>query len=353
MGKMYEELLKVETKAAINNDASAAAIATYEKEAAGAIANAETNFNARLNTLTNDVAANAEHVESQFEVLTGIINDAKEAGAEDMALIRTQREALGKDMNKRIVKAIELGEAAATRVAKRATANLADAKKTMLVEISEHVEAKADELFTTIQGGHQKLADNYLSLKAYAVAAIDNLNKYVTAGKGKNLSSLGDILKTVGDLSEVVVEAVDGIGMGLDTIPAIFTGDKIKVDGTMSKVNGLVKEYTKVTNDVRQRWPMGLGKYLLLKLEESMLEKGALQVDKIADQDGNWVFINGHAVGLSNKLNDFESLAVRMTDYEATLAALTAALSGKVEAPPTSKANQIVYAEQQWDGVRR
>merc|ERR1711934_967669 len=81
---------------------------------------------------------------------------------------------------------------------------------------------------------------------------------------------------------------------------------------------------------------MGLGKYLLLKLEESMLEKGALQVDKIADQDGNWVFINGHAVGLSNKLNDFESLAVRMTDYEATLAALTAALSGKVEAPPTS-----------------
>merc|ERR1712167_173095 len=74
----------------------------------------------------------------------------------------------------------------------------------------------------------------------------------------------------------------------------------------------------------------GLGKYLLSKLEESMLEKGVLQVDKVEGKSGNFVFLNGHAVGLSNKLNDFESLAVRMAHYEASLAKLTARLSGKV-----------------------
>merc|ERR1711918_223155 len=95
-------------------------------------------------------------------------------------------------------------------------------------------------------------------------------------------------------------------------------------------INGLVNEYTQVTNAVRMRWPMGLGKYLLSKLEESMLKKGVLQVDKVEGKSGNFVFINGHAVGLSNKLNDFESLAVRMNKYETGLAKLTAKLRARL-----------------------
>merc|ERR1711904_748567 len=90
----------------------------------------------------------------------------------------------------------------------------------------------------------------------------------------------------------------------------------------------------------------GLGKYLLLKLEASMSAKGVLQVDKVEGHSGNWVFVNGHAVGLSNKLNDFEGLAVRMGHYEATLAKLTASLSGKV-----SKPKPPVYAKPpEWSG---
>merc|ERR1712118_210102 len=114
--------------------------------------------------------------------------------------------------------------------------------------------------------------------------------------------------------------------------PAVFNGDAILLHdkGAVSKINGLVNEYTQTTNAVRMRWPMGLGKYLLSKLEESMLEKGVLQVDKVEGKSGNFVYINGHAVGLSNKLNDFEPLAVRMDKYEAGLAKLTASLSGKV-----------------------
>jgi len=128
----------------------------------------------------------------------------------------------------------------------------------------------------------------------------------------------------------------------------VFSGGSVKVDNSINKINGLVNEFVTVSNSCRQRWPMGLGKYLLLKLEASMSEKGVLQVDKIEGHSGNWVFINGHAVGLSNKLNDFEGLAVRMAHYESTLAKLTAKLSGKVHKPIVKKP---VYAKPpEWSG---
>jgi hypothetical protein len=232
-------------------------------------------------------------------------------------------------MNKRIVRAIQIGEAKARRVANRARVNLAATKKALLIEISERVEATADKLFKTIQGNHKVIADNYLSFKAYAVTAEKKITEYVIKGKGKNLSSLGDLLVNVAALSSVKAKKAEGIGAGSSTLPAVFTNKKIKVANVVSKINGLVNEYAQVCNGVRMRWPMGLGKYLLLKAESSMLSKGVLQVDKVSNHAGNWVFINGRAVGLSNKLNDFESIAVRMGHYEATLAKLTASLSGK------------------------
>merc|ERR1712225_37870 len=120
-----------------------------------------------------------------------------------------------------------------------------------------------------------------------------------------------------------------------------------KLSGVVNK-NKLVNEYTGVINAVRARWPMCLGKYLLLKLEESMLTKGVLQVDKVSNHAGNWVFLNGRAVGLSNKLNDFESLAVRMGHYEATLAKLTASLAGKKRKPAGKKPYRVGPPE--WPG---
>jgi hypothetical protein len=347
--KMYGELASVQLKAAYDNKKSAASIAKYEADAASNIADAKKNFNARLQQLGNVVVSNAKKVERGFEVLTGVIRDEKTASKKDRALIEEQTQAFQKDMNGRIVKAIMQGEAAAKRVAHRAESNLKGMKKAMLVEISERVEATADKLFATIQGNHQKLADNYLSLKAYAVTAESKLNDYVTKGKGKNLSSLGDLLMTIASTASIKTEKSEGLGFGSETLPAIFTGDKLKVKGSVSKINGLVNEYTQNTNAVRGRWPMGLGKYLLSKLEESMLEKGTLQVDKVGGKSGNFVFLNGHAVGLSNKLNDFESLAVRMAAYEKTLAKLTAALSGKVKALPPKK--HPVYAKApEWQG---
>merc|ERR1711924_170004 len=218
------------------------------------------------NTLGNVIASNARKVESGFEVLTGVIRSHRAAGAVDRKLIREQTKAMGKDMQKSISRSIMIGEAKARRVADRARGNLARAKRAMLIEISERVEHTADKLFKTIQGSHQKIADNYLSLKAYAVTAGDKLKDYVIKGKGKNLSSLGDLLTTVAGLSSVKAQKAEGLGAGAKTIPAIFSSRKVKVKAMLTKINGIVNEYTGVINAVRARWPMGLGKYLLLKL---------------------------------------------------------------------------------------
>merc|ERR1711966_626445 len=346
--RLYAKLANIQLKAAYENKSNAAAIASYGKKSAAAIRTAKTSLNARLNTLGNVIAANSRKVEAGFEVLTGVIRSHKSAGKLDRKLIREQTKSMGQDMQKAISRAIMIGEAKARRVADRARGNLAREKRAMLVEISERVENAADNLFKTIQGSHKQIADNYLSLKAYAVTAGDKLKEYVIKGKGKNLSSLGDLLSTVAGLSHVKAVKAEGVGAGASKIPAIFTAKNIKVDNSVNKINGLVNEYSGVTNAVRARWPMGLGKYLLLKLEESMLGKGALQVDKVSNHAGNFVFLNGRAVGLSNKLNDFESLAVRMGHYEATLAKLTASLAGRKHSPAGKK--PFAVSPPEWPG---
>merc|ERR1711985_34573 len=346
--RLYGKLAGIQLQVAYMNKKNGKAIAAYQKKSQAAIKLAKSSMNARLNTLGNVIASNARKVESGFEVLTGVIRAHRAAGALDRKLIREQTKAMGKDMQKSIARSIMIGEAKARRVADRARGNLARAKRAMLIEISERVEHTADALFKSIQGSHQKIADNYLSLKAYAVTAGDKLKDYVIKGKGKNLSSLGDLLTTVAGLSSVKAQKAEGLGAGAKSIPAIFSAKKVKVKAMLTQINGLVNEYTGVINAVRARWPMGLGKYLLLKLEESMLGKGVLQVDKVSNHAGNWVFLNGRAVGLSNKLNDFESLAVRMGHYEATLAKLTAALAGKKHSPAGKK--PFAVSPPEWPG---
>merc|ERR1712054_132031 len=327
------------------NEEAAARINTYSKESMAAIAASKKDFETRLDTLTNVVAANHNKVEKDFEVLTGVIRDYKEAGEKDRELIKDQNAAMAADMQKAITQAIQKGEAEANAVAQRARQHLAAEKQSMLIEITNTVEETADQLFKTVQGKHQNVADNYLSLKAYAISAETKVVAYVGQGKGKNLSSLGDLLVNCAALSSVEAGAAEGLSPS-DSLPAIFTADRVKIDNKVSKINGLVNEYVNLVNGVRMRWPMGLGKYLLLKLEASMSEKGVLQVDKVAEKAGNWVYINGEAVGLSNKLNDFEGLAVRMAKYEASLAKLTASLKGAKK----TKKSMVYAAPPEWQG---
>merc|ERR1711998_145495 len=344
---LYDKMAKIQTEQLYENQVAAKKIGAYSATQLVAVAAARKDFDERLTTLTNVVGANHKTVEKGFEVLTGVVRDYNKAGKADRELIKKQNAAMGADMQKAITRAIQEGEAKAKAVAQRAQEHLSNAKQSVLVEITNTVENMADKAFKTIQGSHQKIADNYLSLKAYAVTASSKLEDYVMKGKGKNLSSLGDLLMNIAALSSVKPRKEEGVSAS-STLPEVFSGGVVKVDNSITKINGLVNEFITPANSCRQRWPMGLGKYLLLKLEGSMSAKGVLQVDKVEGHSGNWVFVNGHAVGLSNKLNDFEGLAVRMGHYEATLAKLTAKLSGKVKG---KHVHQMVYAKPpEWTG---
>merc|ERR1711934_943855 len=343
---MYEAMADLQLDNIYKNEEHMENIAHFAATSSEAIDATKQDGADRMDNLANVIACNHRANERRFEVLTGVIADAKEAGEADRALIRKQHHAMNADMSSKIANAIAIGEAKAKAVAQRAREQLKGTSKALMVEITETVEEYADKTFQLIQGNQQVVADNYLSLKAYAVTAEEKVVAYVGQGKGKNLSSLGDLLVNIAALSDVEVEKQEGLSPSGE-LPKIFSSGTVKVDNSVSKINGLVHEYITTVNSCRMRWPMGLGKYLLEKLESSMGKKGVLQVDKIEGKAGNWVFVNGHAVGLSNKLNDFEGLATRMGDYEATLAKLTATLSGK---PKDTAPAEIYVPPPEYDG---
>merc|ERR1711968_433506 len=326
---VYEKLAK-------DNKAQQAALSGLKGDLAEAtattkksLADAKDVFSSRVITLENAITANAKHFEEGLTHLTGVTMNWKEAAQSDRENIRMMRDGMVADLNKNIARAIQLGEAKIKAVEEEANLNIATERKTLLTTISSSVENMADNVFKVTQENRQKIADNYLSLKAYAATAADKIVDYLEKGKGRNLSSVGDLLQTVAGMSDVKTAPAEGMGFGGDTLPMIFSGKTVKVDGSISKINGLVDEYIATLGQVKERWPLGLGKYLLAKLEIAMAKAGALEVDKIEGKSGNYVFMNAHAVGLSSKLSDFEGLAVRMAGYESTLAKMTGHLSGK------------------------
>merc|ERR1711912_126827 len=211
------------------------------------------------------------------------------------------------------------GEALGKAIQQRLSSNLKSTVRSMRVELAEGLDRAADRVLRTVSGKRHKMADNYLSLKAYSVAAVDKVIDYTAKGKGRNLSSIGDLVQTIGALGAAHAVKAQGLGMGGNKIRSVFSAKTVEVSNSLTAVNGLVNEYAGSCKLVRARWPMGLGKYLMDKLEVSMLSKGVLQVDKISGKKGNYVYINGRSVGLSNKLNDFASLAAKMSVYENVL----------------------------------
>merc|ERR1712167_415671 len=215
--------------------------ATAATATANSLKRAKKMFATKIGMLTNVVAANAKRAERDLTAL-----------------------------NKAVTRAIQIGEAKAKAVEQRIAAHLKSSKRFLQVELSNQCESAADNVFKIISGKRQKIADNYLSFKAYAVSAVDKVTDYTGKGKGRNLSSIGDMLMTVGALAAVKAPKAEGLGFGGKVLPPVFSGKNIKVKGAVAKINGLVNEYATSAAQVRARWPMGLGKYLLDKLQVSM-----------------------------------------------------------------------------------
>merc|ERR1711904_45225 len=342
---VYEKMANVQKAQMAASSALSAATSAAATATSNSLKRAKKMFATKIGMLTNVVAANAKRAERDLTALTGVVHNIAKANAADRSLIRAQTAAMEADLNKAVTRAIQIGEAKAKAVEQRIAAHLKSSKRFLQVELSNQCEAAADNVFKIIKGGRQKIADNYLSFKAYAVSAVDRVTDYTAKGKGRNLSSMGDLLMTVGALSAVKAPKAEGLGFGGKSLSPIFSGKNIKVKGAVAKINGLVNEYSSSAAQVRARWPMGLGKYLLDRFMVSMEGKGVLQVNKVSGKRGNFVYVNGRSVGLSNKLNDFASLASRMSVYEAVLAKLTSRLT---VGPKT--AHKISVKPPEWQG---
>merc|ERR1711966_204430 len=159
---------QMEATAALNTATAAATAASR-----AALSTAQASFDSKIVMLTNTVTANAKEAEEGITKLTGVVNDIKKEGVEDRALIRAQTKAMEADLNKAVARAISLGEAKAKAVEQRIAEHLKDTKRYLQVELIEQAERAADDVFNLLQGKRQKIADNYLSFKAYACAAAD------------------------------------------------------------------------------------------------------------------------------------------------------------------------------------
>merc|ERR1711871_337658 len=107
---------------------------------------AKKEFQAKLMTLTNSVTANRLKFEIGLNKLTNVAHDWKDAAGKDRALLKDQIKSMEKDLNKAIVKAIEIGEAKARAVEEGART----AKKILSGEIAQRVEALADDVFKAV-----------------------------------------------------------------------------------------------------------------------------------------------------------------------------------------------------------
>jgi len=239
------------------------------------------------------------------------------------------------------------GQARAKAVEQRIAEHHKNTKRWLQIELPAAVNSVADSGFAEVQSHRQKIADNYIALKAYAVTAADLVVDVTAKGQGRYLSSIGDLLQTVGALGPVKPRPSEGLGMGGEFVDGIFNGAKIKVPTGKAPINGLVNEYTDAFKQVRDRWPMGLGEYLLKRLAISMMDKAVLQVDKVAGKSGNFVYMNAGSLGLSTKLHDFANIAVSMSDYDSALAKLTSKLT---VGPHTKNPSKFFAKPPEWQG---
>merc|ERR1711998_706708 len=126
-------------------------LSTAKADTAAALADAKAVFASRVDSLTNAITANAKSFERGLEKVTGVVMDWKTSASKDREAIRTLRAAMVADLDKNIVRAIQLGEAKAKAVQERAMENIATEKKALLTPISSSVENMADNVFKAVQ----------------------------------------------------------------------------------------------------------------------------------------------------------------------------------------------------------
>merc|ERR1711918_227587 len=114
------------------------------------------------------------------------------------------------------------------------------------------------------------------------------------------LSSVGDFLQTVAFSAVIRTKAAEGVGAGATKLNPVFGGGIIPAVKELSKVNG--------------------------RVDESMQKKGVLTVGKKSGASGQFVYVSGHALGLSSQVSAFTGLGSRLAAYLGYLSKLTSKL---------------------------
>merc|ERR1711964_196010 len=235
------------------------------------------------------------------------------------------------DLNRKIVRAISLGQARAKALEARLSSKTKFVKRSIQVQLTERTERMAEQVYKAVKENRPRMADNYLSVKAYAAAARDDIMQVTDAGKKSSaihrLSSIGDFLNTVAAMAAVPPKAARGIGQGQHHVTPLYGTTHIKCKGAFSKLNGVINGYAQIVTQVRQRWPSGLGKYLLDQVQVAMPKHGILQVGKLTGKRGTHVYINAMQVGLTNKVHIFYKISTTMRLYKTALAALSSQMT--------------------------
>merc|ERR1711881_738217 len=176
--------------------------------------------------------------------ITGVVNNINKANKQDRANIQARTKVMTADFNNRLVKAISTGEARAKAIEQRLQSNLKSTVRILRVELASSLDQAADKVLKIVSGKRHKIADNYLSLKAYSDAAADKVTDYTAGKNGRNLSSVGDLLRTIALNGAVKAPKAMGLGMGGNKLRSVFSGKAIKVKNSVTAVHGLVNEYT-------------------------------------------------------------------------------------------------------------
>merc|ERR1712178_12734 len=125
----------------------------------------------KMASAQKSTAAGAKRAERDMTAITGVVHNVDKASDADRPLIAAAVKMSADAMNAALTGAVMFGEARGKAVEQRIAIHGKDVKRWLQIELASAVDRSADEAFATIQADRQKIADNYLSLKAYAVSA--------------------------------------------------------------------------------------------------------------------------------------------------------------------------------------
>jgi len=189
--------------------------------------------------------------------------------------------------------------------------------------VSMKVERRAHEWWSNMEGNRRVVAKNYLQLKAY-VSVAHKMAFALMSKSDVGLMSLGDLMMALQQRVKSHPKAAVGMGMGSKKGAPLLHGSPSVLRDAVGNINGLVDEYSDVMASLRGRWRMGIGRYVLEQLDQSMHQRGVLRVRRplgatALSREMQRVTISPKAVGLEDQIAVMKTYAVKFDAFKSAL----------------------------------